>query len=67
VLLSGCPSEHDDPRIRVVGEAPGATCIQCHADTGDPVLKIKDARTVGAKAETLHAACAEAWFRLVPP
>jgi RecA-family ATPase len=60
-------SADDDPRIRVVGEAPGTTCIQCHNDTSEPVLKIKDARKVGSKPETLHAACAEAWFQSVPP
>jgi RecA-family ATPase len=57
----------DTPHLlRIVGEAPGATCIQCHAETGEPVLKIKNTRTVGAKPETLHMACAPTWFQLVP-
>jgi RecA-family ATPase len=56
----------DDPRIRIIGDAPdGATCIHCHTDSDEPVMKIKDARIVGGKTETLHMSCAFAWFRLV--
>jgi RecA-family ATPase len=48
-------------RTRVVGEAPGATCLQCHSNE-PPVLKIKNAAAIGSKSETLHERCAEEWF-----
>jgi hypothetical protein len=51
------------PRFRVVGPAPeGAACLQCHSAEGE-VLKIKDAREIGSKTETLHRTCAESWFQ----
>ena len=49
-------------RFRSVGKAPpGTLCIYCQKSTAD-VLKIRDAGEVGSKPETLHRACAEAWF-----
>lgn len=49
------------PRWRIVGPASReSTCIQCNKAEGK-VLKIA-ARIPGAKAETLHELCADAWF-----
>jgi RecA-family ATPase len=66
-LAEAGSDDHATHLLRVVGEAPGATCIQCHTDTDEAVLKIKDARAVGSKPETLHMSCAASWFRLVTP
>ena len=49
----------------IVGDTPAeTTCIQCKSADGQ-VLKIRDGREVGSKPETLHMACAEAWFEKV--
>lgn len=60
------PAETRKPnaRFRVVGLAKDATCIQCHRRDGR-VFKIKDARKVGSKPETLHEECALQWFETV--
>jgi hypothetical protein len=49
------------------GTSAGTVCVYCHTDTGAPVLKIRDARVVGSKTETLHRECARDWFRRVTP
>jgi len=46
---------------RVVGPAPGATCVCCKV-ADDGVMKIKPA-TVGAKTEPLHERCAVGRFK----
>jgi RecA-family ATPase len=48
-------------KTSIVGEAAGATCIQCHTSEGT-LRKIKRADAVGGKPETLHEACAKKWF-----
>jgi hypothetical protein len=49
----------------VIGPAPaGAACVHCHSTDGE-VLKIKDAKAVGGKSETLHKGCTAAWFEAV--
>jgi hypothetical protein len=47
--------------LRVIGEARGCTCIQCHSSDGQ-VFKIKDGRIIGSKTEPLHKECAGEWF-----
>jgi RecA-family ATPase len=56
----------EEIRTKTIGEAPGATCVQCHSNDGR-VLKIKNAGKVGGKTETLHEACAQEWFRRGAP
>ena len=53
------------PRFRKVGAAqPGTACAQCQSDAGN-IFRITDGTVLGGKAETLHFACAEAWFDAV--
>jgi hypothetical protein len=41
--------------------AKGAHCVLCHSAQGQ-VFRIRDARQVGSKSETLHEECAAGWF-----
>jgi hypothetical protein len=47
--------------FRVIGPAPGATCVCCNCADG-AVMKIRPAVT-GSKTEPLHADCAARWLR----
>jgi hypothetical protein len=53
-----------DENLRIIGEAPAeSSCLQCHKNRNEPVMRIRDASVIGGKAETLHEACAGAWFK----
>ena len=55
----------EKPRFRKVGHAPsGTVCAQCWSGAGS-IFRIADGTILGGKAETLHFACAKAWFDAV--